>query len=250
MRFIMTGDTRRNTHYTDKPNEDLFWFDERAGAALVLDGVTRNRENGIYPNPSPARTAAEVFAEAARAVLTAPGRAEEKLPASVKAGNAAVARANEGFPSDFLPGAVGVLALAEDSSLYYAYIGDSNGIVLSRGKAAAFTEPQTKAVHDHRGEFTAHEIRAHICNNARHPYGYGVWTGQSGAMDFLRTGAIPLEAGDRVILCTDGLNEFLSAVGPEALCAMDSGTILERAMAFQKTEGWMDDRTAVIIDAE
>lgn len=252
MRFTMIGDTRRNTHYTDKPNEDYFWFDEARGAALVLDGVTRDRENGAYPNPSPARTVTEIFAQAACAVLTAPGTdtPKETLLAAVKAGNAAAARANEDFPSDFLPGTVGVLALLSGGSLHYAYVGDSNGIVLSRGGAAVFTEPQTKAVHDRRGEFTAHEIRTHICNNARHPCGYGVWTGQDGAMDFLRTGTISLNPGDRILLCTDGIDAFLSAAGPDALCAMDSKTILEKAMAYRKPEGWMDDRTIIIIDTE
>lgn len=252
MRFTMIGDTRRNDHYADKPNEDFFWFDEARGAALVLDGVTRDRENGVYPHPSPARVVTERFAQAARDVLTAPGSESprEKLLAAVRAGNAAVARANEGFPSDFLPGTVGVLALVEEGRLHYAYVGDSNGIVLSRGHAAAFTEPQTRAVHDRRGEFTSREIRTYICNNARHPCGYGVWTGQDGAMDFLRMGAVPLKPGDRVILCTDGIDAFLSAAGAEALCAMDSGTLLEKAMTFRKPEGWMDDRTAVVIEAE
>ncbi len=250
MKLTMTGDTRRNDHYPDKPNEDLFWFDEAMGAALVLDGVTRDRENGVYPDPSPARTASERFAAAVRDALAS---SEEEKPAArllwaVEAGNQAVARANAGLSPDFLPGTVGVLALIADGALHYAYVGDSNGVLLSGGRAHAFTEPQTRAVHDHRGQYTAHEIRAHICNNAAHPCGYGVWTGQSGAMDFLRTGAIPLGPGDRVLLCTDGLNDFLAAAGERALCAMDSGTILEKAMAFRKPEGWMDDRTAVIVD--
>ena len=67
MRWHMLADTRRNTHWEDKPNEDFCWFDAEAGAALVLDGVTRDREAGRYPNPSPARLASEAFAAAARA---------------------------------------------------------------------------------------------------------------------------------------------------------------------------------------
>lgn len=251
MRFTIIGDTRQNTHYADKPNEDFFWFDEARGAALVLDGVSRSRINDTYPNPSPAREVTEIFAQAAGSVLAAPDgqTPQEKLLAAVKAGNAAVARANAGFPSDFLPGTVGVLALAGEDGLSYAYVGDSNGIVLSRNQAAAFTVPQTRAVHDRLGEFTAHEIRTHICNNAQHPCGYGVWTGQDGAMDFLRMGTVRLEPGDRVLLCTDGINPFLSAAGADALCGMDSQTLLEKAMAFRKPEGWMDDRTAVVITA-
>ena len=253
MRFTMLGDTQRNTHYEDKPNEDLFWFDEARGAALVLDGVTRDRENGVYPNPSPSRVVTEVFAQTASRVLSAAPEGktpEERLAAAVKAGNAAVAEANTGFPSAFLPGTVGVLALVEGSALHYAYVGDSNLLLLSKGTVKVFTEPQTRAVHSCRGKYTANEIRTQICNNAQHPCGYGVWTGQEGAMDFLRMGVVPLEKGDRVLLCTDGIDAFLSATGPEALCAMDSKTILEKAMSFLKPEGWMDDRSAIIIDVE
>ena len=54
MRFIMKGATEKNTCYADKPDEDYFFFDEASGFAMILDGVTRDRENGIYPNPSPA----------------------------------------------------------------------------------------------------------------------------------------------------------------------------------------------------
>ena len=60
--------------------------------------------------------------------------------AAAYAGNEAVALANEGFSSPFLPGTVGVLTLFSENKLYYAYIGDSNGILISNGTMSYFTE--------------------------------------------------------------------------------------------------------------
>lgn len=252
MRFSIVGDTRRNTHYADKPNEDLFWFEPKLGAAMVLDGVTRDREDGRYPNPSPARSACEAFAGAASAELSkksAGAAPSERLLLAVQAGNAAVAHANARFPSAFLPGTVGVLALVHGNALHYAYVGDCNGLLISGGKVSCFTMPQTAEVHRRKHEFTTYEIRTQICNNAAHPCGYGVWNGQAEAADFLRCGIVPLAAGDRVLLCTDGLEPFLASVPAEELATLSSERLLTCAMAFQKAEGWMDDRTAVLITA-
>lgn len=69
MRLTIKGATAKNTRYADKPNEDLFFFDEASGFAMILDGVSRDRENGIYPTPSPACRADNAFADAAQAVL-------------------------------------------------------------------------------------------------------------------------------------------------------------------------------------
>ena len=247
MRFIMKGATEKNTCYADKPDEDYFFFDEASGFAMIL--VTRDRENGIYPNPSPACRACNAFAEAAQAVLLNKSDASPiaRLKAAAYAGNEAVALANEGFSSPFLPGTVGVLTLFSENKLYYAYIGDSNGILISNGTMSYFTEPQTAEVHRHRKEFTSDEIRTVICNNPSHPCGYGVWNGRPSSAEFLRVGELPLSVGDKVFLCTDGVDPFLASLPAEAVAAMDADAFLSRAMAYLRPEGHMDDRTAVVI---
>lgn len=249
MRLTMKGATEKNTRYADKPNEDLFFFDEASGFAMILDGVSRDRENGIYPNPSPACLACTAFADAARAMLmkTSDAAPADRLKAAAYAGNMAVAAANEGFPSPFLPGTVGVLALFSEYKLYYAYIGDSNGILISNGTLSYFTTPQTAEVHRRRKEFTSDEIRTVICNNPSHPCGYGVWNGMPSAAEFLRMGELPLAAGDRVLLCTDGIDPFLASLPDKAIAAMDADILISQAMTYMMPEGYMDDRTAVVI---
>ena len=54
--------TEKNVKYLDKPNEDLALFEKKYNIGIVLDGVTRDRIEGVYPNPSPARVASELFA--------------------------------------------------------------------------------------------------------------------------------------------------------------------------------------------
>ncbi len=172
------------------------------------------------------------FSEAEKAVFRARGEHRFNIPQGSQWGDVlaagsnlgkflteamkAVAAANEGFPSPFLPGTVGVLALFAEHKLHYAYIGDSNGILISNGTLSYFTTPQTAEVHRRRKEFTSDEIRAVICNNPSHPCGYGVWNGMPSAAEFLRVGELPLSAGDRVLLCTDGIDPFLASLSDAA----------------------------------
>lgn len=253
MRFTISCGTRRNTHYDDKPNEDFYVADEGRGIVILLDGVTRDRVNGAYPAPSPARVVSELFAAAAMKALCAneeePNQAL-RLKLAAQAGNTAVAKANECFDDPFLPGTVGVMAIFKGDCLHYAYIGDSNCIVLSGGNAEYFTVPQTAEVHRRSKEFTALEIRTKICNNAEHPCGYGVWNGQKESESFLRTGTVKLKAGDKVLICSDGIDPFLSTVSAKDLCHMGGEEIIEAAMDYTKPQGWMDDRTAVAITVQ
>ena len=64
-------------------------------------------------------------------------------------------------------------------------------------------------VREHRAELNSNEIRFDICNHAGHPYGYGVWDGNPGAMDFVKYGMITLLKGDVILIYTDGMAKII-----------------------------------------
>jgi len=203
--------TERNTKFSDKPNEDVFLFDDENGIYIVLDGVSRDKKDGIYPNPSPSALLSKRILESIHNSIKDEIITNEltNYNALVKANLIAATfnKENEACLGEFLAGTVGVIGVIHDKKLYYAYIGDCIGCIINDKHTHTFTEMQTAQITKHKGEFTVKEIRNVICNNKGHPCGYGVINGQEGAKDFIKTGVMQLD--DAVI--------FLSSDGCESL---------------------------------
>lgn len=235
--------SKKNTKGEDKPNEDLAIFDEKQNLGLILDGVSRDRENGLYPNPSPALRATEIFLET---VLSA-GLSDDvtgisKIEKLILAGNSKLKSYNEKLNNRFLAGTVGIVFSIEGGYFNYGYIGDSYGGFIRENKMRIFTECQTKSVIESKSKYTTNEIRYDICNHINHPMGYGVWDGSSAAMDFVKYGTIRLCDEDVLYLFTDGLiNEVRSIPVSELI----------RTTPFELFDGIscenMDDRTCIKI---
>ena len=244
----LSGEAKVNYNTVTKAYRDL----ESSGLIVSVHGRGMYVERNVTVDDSPEHAVdamAEQCVQEYRALGLTYRDIQRRLANIVQdMADEAVAAANEGFPSPFLPGTVGVLALFAEHKLHYAYIGDSNGILISNGTLSYFTTPQTAEVHRRRKEFTSDEIRAVICNNPSHPCGYGVWNGMPSAAEFLRVGELPLSAGDRVLLCTDGIDPFLVSLPDKAIAAMDADTLISQAMAYMMPEGYMDDRTAIVIN--
>lgn len=207
---IIDSCTVRNTKRADKPNEDLILIDEERGLFILLDGVSRDCENGAYPNPSPSLAVSRIFAQKCHQELASVKDSEQMLTAlehAVEAANKKVREYNANNPHPFPAGTVGIIAIIKNSTLFYAYIGDCTGLIIRDNWKNIFTEKQTENVAAHKNELSTKEIRYSICNNINHPYGYGVFNGDSGALDFVRYNVIPLEKGDAVLLFTDGMEK-------------------------------------------
>lgn len=257
MKYKSEAVTIQNGKGINKPNEDYYLNDDDRGIYILVDGVSRDKIGGIYPNPSPAFHVSRLFTETVYAFLadrlTEGGlpdgslsedgqRISELLPCAVKKGNDAVRAYNSQtrWENDFLPGTVGIAAVVKHGRLYYAYIGDCIGLVVNGGKHL-FTSCQTEKIAAHKKEFTAFEIRNRICNNTQHPYSYGVWNGDPRAMDFLRCGEIELDPEDRILLCSDGFSDVMERFAGEELYQME----MEQLTAASSSQ---DDRTMIRIE--
>lgn len=198
--------TEKNTKAEDKPNEDLAIFDASIEIGMVLDGVSRDRENGLYPDPSPAEVASRLFAETVlRTAKTCPSSGIEKLQQIVCSGNHELSDYNDILQHRFPAGTVGLVFTLERDRFHYAYIGDCYAAVIRNGMMRIFTECQTSMVTKYKKQFTSDEIRFEICNHISHPCGYGVWDGNDEAMDFVKYGTIQLKSGDTLLIYSDGM---------------------------------------------
>lgn len=240
--------TIKNSKSQDKPNEDCFRCDDTNGIYIIMDGVTRDRENGKYPNPSPAKEVAEIVTDAVYAeLLRQKKEGTLHMHKAVMYGNAAANCYNQNHrevTGDFAAGAVGIACVIAENVLHYSYIGDCIGNILSGEKITTFTTNQTAEVTKHKAEFTAREIRNIICNNKDHFCGYGVLNGLPGAEDFIRTGSLPLKEDTSILLSSDGCEGVFAMASLEELKTSPAKDLVVKYTTVPNA----GDRTLLIIN--
>lgn len=244
MEFVSTCGTIKNTKIYDKPNEDFVLCDDERNIYILLDGVSRDKIDGKYPNPSPAREVTELFAREAYNYLEKKSgqyNLEQIKKAFVK-GNEAIENYNIKY-NDFLPGTVGIICIVVEDRLLYGYVGDCYGRLVSKEEINIFTRCQTKEIAIHKKEFSSSEIRNKICNNPQHPYAYGVLTGQKEAMEFVVFGECSLTNVDMVFLSSDGMESYLSSLSRKDFLQKEANYYLECSI---KGKG-EDDKAVIII---
>lgn len=237
-----------------KPFEDYLLIDSESKIFIILDGVSRDKVNGPYPNPSSSFEVSRIFAEEVLRILK---RAELLndvkywLKQAVLEGNKRIKDYNNRTRWDFLPGTVGIISVVIDSKFYYVFVGDCSGRILHKGKTRLLTYSQTKLIKRHKSEFSADEIRNVICNNKNHPYGYGVFTGEAGVMDFLEFGAKPLHKGDLILLATDGLDKLLNSKRFQMTYSISAKDLVTKAEELEEKKALKsDDKAAIVIRIE
>ena len=239
--------TERNTKSVDKPNEDCFISDDKNGIYIVLDGVSRDKENEIYPNPSPSTEISKIALEIVyEELLQQCNNNSINIYDTICKANTAAYHYNEKNRKnvgDFPSGTVGVVAVIRDGIFSYGYIGDCIGALIEKDKMKEFTKMQTKNIAEHKGEFSAYEIRNIICNNKNHMCGYGVINGQEGAKDFIITGEFSVNTETIILLASDGCELIFKNASLDELKTLSAAELISTYTNINAA----DDRTLILI---
>lgn len=197
------------------------------------DRLTEAELREHYPNPSPARVAADICC----AVVTdhVDARIGCHLRTRFLAANRAIAQLNADRPCPinyrdhdyYCCVAAAVKVHQERRQLSWCYIGDC-GVALYRkdGRLDFRTPDAIDPFVGHMlaigGEYdspqpreeTRRVYRNRIVRNERGVnVGYGALSGEAGAEEYILTGEAPLEAGDLIIVYSDGLTKMLDRPG-------------------------------------
>lgn len=243
-----------------KPLEDYALADDRLGIYIVCDGVTRSLIDGRYPEDSPAAKVAGLFAETVYATLVrerATMSTRSALRVAITAGNDAIRRFNEAvigqpdYLENDLAGTVAIVAVADDTLLQYAYLGDCCAYSVVGDRLTRLTAPQTANVAEYRkragpAENATLAIRRDFRNNRQSDYGYGVFTGEATALEWVEWGQHALGPGRTLILASDGLAPYLDRC-PGGLAEASPGYILAEADQLDAQMNLRSDDKAVIL---
>ena len=169
------------------------------------------------------------------------------LQRALQLANAAVYRANEAERArgvgDFEMGATCVAAVLHEQMLYAANVGDSRVYVLHAGQLRQITRDHSVVAQMvERGEITPAQVRTHEKRNQIYRA-----LGSSGAVE-VDLFTEPVQEGDTLILCTDGLWEMMEDDDLRAIVEQYSTEeSVQRLIARANDAGGPDNVTAMVV---
>jgi serine/threonine protein phosphatase PrpC len=224
---------RTETGCVRKNNEDAIF--SSGALALVADGM------GGHPGGDIAsKTAVDVV----QAVFT--GQSAEELEAAVRAANWAIHERAVAQPDlEGMGTTICVAGLLNDGSLGLVHVGDSRAYLWHQGELTQLTRDHSVTAElIERGELAVEEAREHSF--------YGVLTRALGVGPTVEIdrNTVALEAGDRVLICSDGLFNELSSVEISGFMSSDQtvGEVADNLINQAIASGGSDNVSVVIVE--
>jgi len=236
-----------------KINEDSYHIDPERGLFIVADGM-----GGHAAGEVASRLAVDTIQEflrmsSADSEITWPFEFDEKLSAGGNRIQAAIHLANREIVRHMQAqedtrgmGTTVVTAVVADDSCFIGHVGDSRAYLVRDGMIRQLTRDHTFVNEQvERGFMSRAEAERHPARN--------ILTRAVGSSDELHVDLVetPLQAGDRILLCSDGLS---SLVDDDAILRiLEDHPDLEDAcrslVALANQNGGWDNVTAVLIRA-
>ena len=172
--------------------------------------------------------------------------AQQELAEAVRDANRTIHRSAAQDPQHAGMGTTVTAAVAVGATLCFAHVGDSRGYMLRGGELSQITEDHTPVQRAVRaGVISAEEAQHHP---SRHVLAQAVGLDVDVEVD---TPRVDLRAGDRVVLCTDGMTDPIPDVDiPGVIGDADTPDAAVKALidaALQR--GGPDNVTVVVLDA-
>lgn len=240
MRFYGLTDIGRRREM----NQDMYCvhtFDDRQGFGLVCDGMGGQSAGNIASD-----MACGIITDKIRKAVETGGMEDPRvlLESALREANYSIYKRSMVEPECRGMGTTAVVAFVRGDTAYCAHVGDSRIYLLRQGRLLQVTRDHSLVQElMEKGEIKPEEMRTHP---GRNMITRAVGVSLTVETDLMQ---IPLEPGDKMLLCSDGLtnmvpNEQIAAVllqnGGEQACAL----LIEEA----NNAGGIDNITAVVIE--
>ena len=245
------------------PNEDYYICDSQNDVYIVMDGITRKKEE-YKGHGSIAYDVSKLFADTIYEYIVSHlssfndfKNAKFMLEEGFRTANKAVdemlvARQKEHINYE-RPGAVGIVSIILNRKLIYAAVGDCMGILVRNGQKIIFSDKQTEfPFHMIKQQLNREQMVKKYVNSLTEEYGYGVVDGQEGAINYFKVSYLNLESNDRVYLVSDGISDLIQYAKVENYINLDFDELIEASNKQDLLMGkpYFDDKTIVIIDID
>lgn len=246
------------------PNEDYVINDAANSVYVVMDGISRKKEEYRSDGSSIAYDVSKLFADAIHEYITKNVNkckdfkdARSMLLQGFNIANSKVddmlKSRKEEYKGYEYPGSVGIVAFIINRMLVYGSLGDCMGILARNHHKQIFSPKQTTYAFDYLKHERNRELLAkEYINNPECPHGYGVVNGDPRAINYFNISYINLDRADTVYLVSDGVSDFIEFNKNDYINSLSLEQIIEESTKqdIMLNKSYIDDKTIVRIKVD
>lgn len=219
-------------------NEDSYGLLPAQGIAVLADGMGGHNAGEV---------ASQIAVSTIMTLLsqTQGLAAHERLETAIQAAQAAILEKAASASRYQGMGTTVVALLLEDKQLQVAHVGDSRLYLLHKNQLQCLTRDHTlQQEFIDQGHYSAEEAREKV---ARHILTHALGLEQLKRID---NSTVPIHSGDRLLLCSDGLHDMVSADSIAAILARGQSAEASCAALVElaNAHGGRDNISVIVID--